>query len=218
MRTRQQPPEARFEDSQHCLSRHADFLRRYPPFQYLTDSELLELVAGGRVSFHENAELVFEQGRKRSRYVHVIQQGVVRLVDVQPDSEVLCDVRGEGDLLGIGRYLGGIDEHTYTARTETDVILYALPADLFWTQIKRHPRASRFLAAYFTAAITQSDLETERPRSDELRLGRRPVDWMARQVEPSPVLVLCPADTSLRAVAEQVAAQGAEAKSRRDQW
>ena len=190
--------------------RVADFLSRYAPFQYLTDSELLELVAGGRVIFHENAELVFEQGRKRSRYVHVIQQGVVRLLDVRPDGEILCDVRGEGDLLGVGRYLG-IDEHVYTARTETDVILYALPADLFWTQIKRHPRASRFLAAYFTAAITPSDLETGRARSDELRLGRRPVDWMARRVQPSPTLVLCPADTPLRAVAEQIAAQGVEA-------
>ena len=46
-------------------------------------------------------------------------------VDAQADGEVLRDVRGEGDLLGVGRYLG-IDEHVYTARTETDCILYAL--------------------------------------------------------------------------------------------
>lgn len=190
--------------------RVADFLRRYPPFQYLTDSELLELVGGGRVIFHEDGELVFEQGRKRSRYVYVIQQGAVRLLDVQPDGETLRDVRGEGDLLGVGRYLG-INEHIYSARTETDVILYALPADLFWTLTKRHPRASRFLAAYFTTVIAPSDLETERPRSDELRLGRRPVDWMARRVYPSPNLLICPADTPLCAVATQLAANRAEA-------
>lgn len=185
--------------------RVADFLRRYPPFQYLTDHELLELVGGGRVIFHEDGELVFEQGRKRSRYVYVIQQGAVRLLDVQPDGELLRDVRGDGDLLGVGRYLG-IDEHVYTARTETDVILYALPADLFWTLVKRHPRASRFLAAYFSTAISPADLEAEQSRGDDLRLGRRPVDWMAHRIEIAPRLSLCSAHTPLREVAARLAA------------
>lgn len=187
--------------------RVADFLRRYPPFQYLTDNELLELVGGGRVIFHEDGELIFEQGRKRSRYVYVIQQGAVRLLDVQPDGEVLRDVRGDGDLLGVGRYLG-IDEHVYTARTETDVILYALPADLFWTLVKRHPRASRFLAAYFSTAIMPAGLETEQVRSDELRLGRRPVDWMVRRIKAVPRPLICAADTPLREVAARLAASG----------
>ena len=187
--------------------RVADFLRRFPPFQYLTDNELLELVGGGRVIFHEDGELIFEQGRKRSRYVYVIQQGAVRLLDVQPDGEVLRDVRGDGDLLGVGRYLG-IDEHVLTARTETDVILYALPAELFWTLVKRHPRASRYLAAYFSTAITPTDLETEQARSDELRLGRRPVDWMARRIEAQPRPLICAADTPLREVAAWLAASG----------
>ena len=190
--------------------RVADFLRRYPPFQYLTDSELLELVSGGRVIFHEDRELIFEQGRKRSRYVYVIQQGAVRLLDVQPDGEVLRDVRGEGDLLGVGRYLG-IEEHVYTARTETDVILYALPADLFWTLVKRHPRASRFLAAYFSTAITPAGLETEHARSDELRLGRRPVDWMTRRIKAAPRPPTCAADTPLREVAGRLAESGESA-------
>jgi CBS domain-containing protein len=188
--------------------RVADFLRRYPPFQYLDESELLELVAGGRVLFHEDGELVFERGQKRRPYVYVIQQGVVRLVDYDQDGakEVLRDVRGEGDLLGVGRYLG-ISEHTYTARTETEVILYALPAGLFWEQIKRHPRASHFLAAYFTVAIAPPGLEGDSARSDELRLGRRPVDWMAKRVDDPPPAVTCGRGTPVRLVAASLADQ-----------
>lgn len=188
--------------------RVADFLRRHPPFQYLDESELLELVAGGRVLFHEDGELVFERGQKRRPYVYVIQQGVVRLVDYDDSGakEVLRDVRGEGDLLGVGRYLG-IAEHTYTARTETDVILYALPAALVWEQIKRHPRASHFLAAYFTVAITPSELDVDPARTDELRLGRRPVDWMAKRVEEPPSAVTCGLDTPVRMVAASLADQ-----------
>lgn len=188
--------------------RVADFLRRHPPFQYLDESELLELVAGGRVIFHEDGELVFERGQKRRPYVYVIQKGVVRLVDVdeRDAKEVLRDVRGEGDLLGVGRYLG-IAEHTYTARTETEVILYALPAALFWEQIKRHPRASHFLGAYFRVAITPTDLEGNQARADELRLGRRPVDWMAARVEQMPEPVCCGLETPVREVAARLADQ-----------
>jgi len=181
--------------------RVAEFLRRFPPFQYLHERELLELVSGGRVVFHEDDELVFEQGRRRRPYVYVVQQGIVRLIEVGPDGEaMLRDVRGEGDLLGIGRYLG-IREHVYTARTETDVILYALPADLFWEQVKGHPRASRFLAAYFSTTISPAGLETEQLRSDELRLGRRPVDWMARTLRGAPQQLSCGPDTPVQDVA-----------------
>jgi CBS domain-containing protein len=191
--------------------RVADFLSRHPPFQYLDDTELLELVSGGRVIFHEDGELVFERGRKRKPYVYVIQKGVVRLVEYVEDAEgeveeVLRDVRGEGDLLGVGRYLG-IVEHTYTARTETEVILYALPADLFWEQIKRHPRASHFLAAYFTVAIAPAGLDGDPSRCDELRLGRRPVDWMAKQVEQPSTVTICRDQTPVRDVARMLSDQ-----------
>jgi CBS domain-containing protein len=180
--------------------RVVDFLRRWPPFQYMSDPELLELAGGGRVLFHENDEIVFEQGRQRRPYVYVIQQGTVRLVEETPQGPELRDVRGEGDLLGVGRYLG-ISEHLYTARTETDTILYALPADLFWQLVKAHPRASRFLAAYFSVAISPSGLETQQPRSDDLRIGRRPVDWMARHVTAPQRPVICEPETPVREVA-----------------
>ncbi|MFP4280304.1 MAG: DUF294 nucleotidyltransferase-like domain-containing protein [Halochromatium sp.] len=192
--------------------RVADFLRRHPPFQYLEESELLELVSGGRVLFHEDGELVFEHGQKRRPYLYVIQKGVVRLVDYSDEAddgevvEILRDVRGEGDLLGVGRYLG-IAEHTHTARTETEVILYALPADLFWEQIKRHSRASHFMAAYFRVAITPPGLDGDPSRADDLRLGRRPVDWMAKRVEHLPDAVICGLETPVREVAARLADQ-----------
>lgn len=191
--------------------RVSDFLCRYPPFQYLRESEVLELVAGGKVAFHEDGEIVFAQGQPRSQYVYVVQQGVVRLVETLADgSEALRDVRGEGDLLGIGRYLG-IGEHIYTARTGTDVILYALPADRFWEITKRHPRASRFLGAYFSATITPSGLESEYGRNDALRLGRRPLDWMWRRVHSLPTALTCTPHTPAREAARLLATSGLDA-------
>ena len=110
--------------------RVADFLRRYPPFEYVEEDELLELARDGRVQFHEYDEILFQQGQPRKRFVYVIQQGVVRLIQETDRGELLRDIRGDGNLLGIGRFWGD-PKHRFTARTDTDVILYALPADSF---------------------------------------------------------------------------------------
>jgi CBS domain-containing protein len=191
--------------------RVVDFLRRWPPFQYFDDDELFALVRGGRVVFHERDELVFLQGGRRKPYVFVIQKGAVRLCEQEADgTEALRDVRGEGDLLGVGRYLG-IGEHLYTARTETDAILYALPAEDFWETVKRHPRASRFLATYFSVNILPPALEAHEERGDELRIGRRPVDWLARPVDQPARPAICLPHSTLREVAENLARRGSSA-------
>ncbi|WP_295884710.1 putative nucleotidyltransferase substrate binding domain-containing protein [uncultured Thiohalocapsa sp.] len=191
--------------------RVVDFLRRWPPFQYFDDDELFALVSGGRVVFHERDELVFMQGATRKPYVYVVQQGAVQLCEQSADgTEQLRDVRGEGDLLGIGRYLG-FGEHIYTARTETDVILYALPAEAFWETVKHHPRASRFLATYFSVAILPPVLEVGEERGDALRLGRRPVDWLSRPVDQPARTLSCQRDTAARDVARRLAERDAAA-------
>ena len=191
--------------------RVVDFLRRWPPFQYFDQDELFALAEAGRVVFHERDELVFMQGGRRKPFVYVIQQGAVRLYEQSDDgTEQLRDVRGEGDLLGTGRYLG-IGEHIYTARTETDVILYALPANPFWETVKRHQRAQRFLATYFSVAILPTSLEQREERSDQLRIGRRPVDWMSRPVDQPARPATCAPDTPAREVARLLAEREAEA-------
>lgn len=183
--------------------RVADFLRRHPPFQYVAENELLELVQDGRVQFHEHDELVFQQGQPRKRFVYVIQQGAVCLIQETERGEVLRDVRGEGDLLGIGRFLSD-PTHRYTARTETDVILYALPGEAFGAMVERHPRAARFLSAYFSVAESPLSLEAQEARSEELRLGRRPVDWMQRRIVELPPPVTCDLSTPVKEVARKL--------------
>jgi CBS domain-containing protein len=184
--------------------RVADFLRRHPPFQYIDEGELLELVQDGRVQFHEHDEIIFQQGQARKRFVYVIQQGVVRLIQETARGEVLRDVRGEGDLLGIGRFLGD-PAHRFTARTETDVILYAVPGDAFGALVKRNPRAARFLGAYFSVAATPVGLEAQDGRSEELRLGKRPVDWMGRLLTDLLDPVTCAPDATVRDAARALA-------------
>ncbi len=129
--------------------RVADFLKKYPPFEYLSEAALLELAEGGRVKFHEPDELVFENGAARGRYVWVIQRGMVNLYRPSPAGEELIDVRAEGDLMGLEWAEPGVP-YRATARVVQESILYALPAERFHALCRESPEANGFLASYFT--------------------------------------------------------------------
>ncbi|MBL8178351.1 MAG: cyclic nucleotide-binding domain-containing protein [Bryobacterales bacterium] len=127
--------------------RVTDFLARYPPFQEIDEDDLLALVERGRVKFHECEEFVYWQKSAPGPFVFVIQQGTVSLIEEAAGQEKLCDVRGAGDLLGIERFLGA-PHHLYSARTNSDVILYALPAQDFEALLGKYPAAAKYVESH----------------------------------------------------------------------
>ena len=59
----------------------------------------------------------------------MLQQGTVSLWDESADGARLRDIRGAGDMLGIERY-NDAPACLHSARSETDVVLYAFPAPI----------------------------------------------------------------------------------------
>lgn len=129
--------------------RVADFLKRYPPFEFIGEGDLLELAAGGRVKFHEEGEVLFSHGQPRDQFVYVISSGRVRIVEETAEGENLIDLRGAGDLLGLQGVLTD-GPFIHTGISETDVLLYALPRAEFAALTETSPAAQRYLAAYFS--------------------------------------------------------------------
>jgi CBS domain-containing protein len=130
--------------------RVADFLKQYPPFEFLGLQDLVQLAGTGRVKFHEEGEHVFDEGEPRGRHFYVIQQGTVNLYTRSAKGgEDLVDVRVEGDLLGIF-WLMGEQPYRYTAITASDTLLYALPFEDFLPLVARYPAATRYLVDYFS--------------------------------------------------------------------
>ncbi len=131
--------------------RVADFLKRHAPFQVADEQDLVGLAARGRVRFHERHEYILWQGEPHKLHLFVIQQGTVSLWDDEGGASELRDVRGAGDMLGIERYTGA-RACLYTARAETDVVLYGFPADDFEACVLKHPRALQYVTAESRAA------------------------------------------------------------------
>lgn len=131
--------------------RIADFLKAYPPFEYLPFEDLLTLAENGKVKFHEDGEFVFAKGQPRDQWLYVIQQGSVRILEGEGEGGSLVDLRGAGDILG----LHGIrteEPYLHTCITETETILYGLPRKMFVGIAAASARAKRYLAAYFSVS------------------------------------------------------------------
>lgn len=129
--------------------RIADFLKEYPPFEFLGTAVLRDMAGKGKVTFHEDGEIIFSQGQPRNKWVYVIQQGNVRVIDEKGETEELIDLRGPGDILGL-QGIRSSEPYLHTCRTETETILYALPRDEFTEVTSMVPEARRYLAATFS--------------------------------------------------------------------
>ena len=138
--------------------RVADFLKQYPPFQSMELADLLELAAHGRVKFHEIDEYILWEKTPHGPHVFVIQHGTVSIVQATPKGEQLFDMRGPGDVLGIDRF-HGLPANIHSAKSASDVVIYALPADTFAQMLDKYPQAKRYIEAHssLTAKFTPID-------------------------------------------------------------
>jgi CBS domain-containing protein len=165
--------------------RVADFLKSHAPFDEISEEDLLDLAGGGRVKFHESDEYVFQQGDSKGQFIWVIQQGRVELIDQRDSGELLHDVLGEGDLLGLERFAGN-GSCPWSARTATDVILYGVAASAFESLIGRYPALKRFLSARVSVSAIR---------------GFGKISWLDAPVPPMDFLqarlVTIPADASI---------------------
>lgn len=140
--------------------RVADFLKQHPPFQGMEEPDLLSLVARGRVKFHEIDEFLCWQNAGYVPFVFVIQQGAVSLWESANGKELLRDIRGPGDMVGLERFLGS-ESYPYSAKANSDVVVYALPAADFEPLLAKYPQAGRYVESYAAAGAVYRETQQE---------------------------------------------------------
>ena len=116
-----------------------DFLRKVPPFQFLDDSTLKEIISDASMEFYPKGTFIQYQGGAAPDFVYVIKKGAVKVSIKNENAEVFVDYRGEGDLIGYLLIFGGTkaranvvtidDTICYLIKRETiQHLLYANPA------------------------------------------------------------------------------------------
>mgnify|MGYP000971955371 CR=1 FL=1 len=149
--------------------RVADFLKKHPPFHSMEETDLLALVAHGRVRFHESDEFLCWQANSYGPFLFVIQQGAVSLWEDTQGKETLRDIYGPGDIVGIERYLG-LAAYPYSAKAATETVIYALRAADFEPLLTKYPRAARYVQAHVAAGALY--LEAERDCIHEMYVAQ----------------------------------------------
>jgi CBS domain-containing protein len=180
--------------------RVADFLKKHPPFHAMEEQDLLALASQGRVRFHEANEHVLWQGEPHKAYIFVIQQGTVSLWDEAADRIELRDVRGPGDMLGIDRF-NGARSALHSARSATDVVIYAFPAAEFEALLGKYPHAMRYVAAHGSVSIDYQ------PPGDR----RQPQEIFLHDVVREKTLPRCTTQDTIREAARRMQSAGRDA-------
>lgn len=180
--------------------RVSDFLKQYPPFQYMELEDLLELAAHGRVKFHEIDEFLIWQDTPLLPYVFVIQQGTVSIWRNNGEGEELTDMRGPGEIVGIDRYHGRT-ENMHSVKSASDVMVYALPADLFGKLLDKYPQAQRYIQAHNTVTANFAPVDQRKGHHETLLYEA------VRRTEPP----VCTSGNSIRQAARRMQKAGTTA-------
>ena len=166
-----------------------EFLRRYAPFDDLSEEAREELAKSTEVEFFPAGSTVFREGEGPIEHVRVIRKGAIELVS----SGDVLDVLGEGELFGHPSMLSGLPAW-FEARAGEDTLCYRLPAERVLPLLSR-PAGLRFVARTLI----------ERPPRDAAPSTEpdRNLEPAARLVHGPPVI--CEPTWDVRRVAQQMA-------------
>jgi CBS domain-containing protein len=187
-----------FYETTNCMDtsaisyRVADFLKQYLPFRVMEQEDLLGLARRGRVKFFEPHQYIVSRGSPRI-HVFVVQQGTVLMWDERGAEARLLDVRGAGDVIGID-HMNGRNSYPYTARSASDVLIYAFPSEEFDAAIQKYSEARQYVSAY-------GSVTADRQRSEE---RRGPQNIFLHELAPSRSLPACGVNVTIREAAQRL--------------
>lgn len=141
------------------VNRVKEFLKRFPPFTFLSQTSL-ELVAKEvEVRYFAEGEFLFRQGEPAQKFFFVIKEGSVQLTENPEGEPRIVEVCDEGDVFGVLALLGR-RPYILSAQTREDTLIYAIPVAIFEKILDENSRVSLYFAAGFASGqvVVRSDL------------------------------------------------------------
>ena len=124
------------------------FLAQVPPFQFLEEPVLRELVQSLTLAFHPKGEVILQQDGPTSDHLQIIRKGGVKIT-LRPEGsaeEVLVDYREAGETFGLVSLMGGLQRTTIVAVQDTTC--YLLPRQRFSELVGTHPAIAEYLLQF----------------------------------------------------------------------
>jgi CBS domain-containing protein len=120
------------------------FLKQTPPFSFVDDMALVNIIKEISVAFHPRGQIILRQNGPAAEHLAIIRTGAAKVfVTTKEGEEVLVDSRTEGDFFGMRSFLlGEISLDTIVASEDTSV--YLVPKDTVLGLLKTNAEFSAF--------------------------------------------------------------------------
>ena len=133
-----------------------DFLKDFPPFNFLDKDDLYSISANVQVIYLENNSYIFKQSDKVHDSFYIVKDGAI---GVFRDEDILVDECDEGDIFGL-RAIIAKDDYLLSAKAIEESIVYSISSEILETIIEKNDDANKFLLASFAT-------NTRNPYSDD---------------------------------------------------
>ncbi|WBL42484.1 DUF294 nucleotidyltransferase-like domain-containing protein [Algoriphagus halophytocola] len=141
------------------VNRVAEFLKRYPPFSFLSNEELEKIASSVEINYLEKGETLFEQGDPPSPHFFILKEGEIHLSENQTTGEEIKEYLDEGDVFGVLALLGK-RPYVLNAKISQNSLIYAIPVQVFEEILQSNTRVALYFAAGFASGqvVVRQDL------------------------------------------------------------
>lgn len=190
------------------VSRVAEFLKRFPPFSFLSKEELTLVATAVEVKYFEKGAELFQKGADALPHFFILKEGQIELLD-QDEIKEYCE---EGDVFGVLALLG---KRTYIlrARAAEDSLIYAVPVAVFEKILEKNSKVALYFAAGFASGqvVIRQDLLQGQMARRAFRPQSRDHSLLIfsdqSQIQVSETVVSCTPETSIQDAAKLMATQ-----------
>ncbi|TBX66974.1 CBS domain-containing protein [Flavobacterium silvisoli] len=137
----------------------ANFLKEYPPFNYLSHDELIQVATSIGVVNLDKHKTLFQIDDKLHDSFYVVASGVINLSVIADAEETLLNKCYAGDVFGLRPFFAK-NNYMMTAKAREDSIVYAIPINVFKPFVAQNSQVLDFLLESF-ATNTRNPFDKE---------------------------------------------------------
>ncbi len=137
----------------------ANFLKEYPPFNYLQHDELIQVATSIGVVCLDKHKKLFQIDDKLHDSFYVVMSGVINLSVIADAEETLLNKCYPGDVFGLRPFFAK-NNYMMTAKAREETIVYAIPITVFKPFVAQNPQVLDFLLESF-ATNTRNPFDKE---------------------------------------------------------
>ncbi|WP_194776695.1 DUF294 nucleotidyltransferase-like domain-containing protein [Pararhodonellum marinum] len=141
------------------VNRVKEFLRRFPPFSFLSEPLLLSVAREVEVQFYAKGDFLFHKDDLPRKHFFIVKEGSIHLTEKREGKSVVLEFCDEGDVFGVLALLGK-RPYILDACAAEDSLVYGIPVSVFEKILEENQRVSLYFAAGFASGqvVVRTDL------------------------------------------------------------